>query len=211
MERKRVGIVVFDGVEILDFCGPYEVFSVTRLPDHDGPEDVSPYDVHLVAEHSTPCTTTGGMIVTPHHDFTTCPPLDLLLVPGGNGTRREQANPAMLAWLRERARAAELVTSVCTGALVLGHAGLLDGRRATTHWEALATMRSALPAVTVDATRHYIRDGDRMTAAGIAAGIDMALRIVADDLGEAVARMSARYMEYPYSTDDTRRVRVDAE
>jgi len=206
MERRHVGIVVFDDVEVLDFCGPFEVFSVVRLNDAGRRDEPSPFEVGLVAETLQPVTTTGGMAVTPRWSFEDCPGLDLLLVPGGRGVRRQLENPRMLDWLRERAVEVERLCSVCTGSMLLGAAGLLDGRRATTHWLSLDWMAEALPAVKVDRQRHYVRDGNVWTAAGISAGIDLALVLVADVHGEATARATARYMEYRYPESDERRI-----
>lgn len=210
MTAKRVGIVVFEDVEVLDFCGPFEVFSVARLDESHRRETASPFEVLLVAETVEPVRTAGGMMVFPAHGFDDCPRLDILVVPGGWGTRAQIDNPVMRDWLRERAGEVELLASVCTGAMLLGFAGLLDGRRATTHWRALDWMREALPAVTVDAERHFVVDGAVWSSAGISAGIDIALRIVAHCHGEDVARTAARYMEYPYPESDARRIAVDA-
>ncbi len=206
MERKRVGIVVFDDVEVLDFCGPFEVFSVARLTDGNRRETPSPFDVRLVAERPGPVTANGGLVVSPHCTFADCPPLDVIVVPGGWGTRRELSNPVLLDWLRARAATAKTVTSVCTGSLVLGHAGLLDGLQATTHWLALDLMRESLPSVSVVYDKHYVQDGRVFTSAGISAGIDMALKVVEHYFGAAVARDTARYMEYPYPDSDARRI-----
>ncbi len=208
MARKRVGILIFDDVEVLDFCGPFEVFSVTRLENASRRESLSPYEVLLVAEAETPVTTTGGMTVMPQVTCAACPPLDVLMVPGGWGTRALMRNATLLDWLRERAEKPEILASVCTGSMVLGAAGLLDGHRATTHWASLDWMRDALPAVTVDRERHFVIDGRLWSSAGISAGIDMALRIVAELHGEVVARATARYMEYPYPEDDRRRIEL---
>jgi transcriptional regulator GlxA family with amidase domain len=205
---KRVGIVVFDDIEVLDFCGPFEVFSTTRLSETNRREAPSPFDVLLVAERSGPVTTTGGMIVTPHCTFENCPPLDVIVAPGGWGTRKELKNPVLLEWLRTRAAEAETVTSVCTGSLLLGHAGLLDGLHATTHWGALDLMRDSLPSVTVEYDKHFVQDGRVFTSAGISAGIDMALKVVERYFEEAIARATARHMEYPYPESDARRVRM---
>lgn len=208
MARKRVGILIFDDVEVLDFCGPFEVFSVTRLENASRRESLSPYEVLLVAEGEGPVTTTGGMTVMPQVTCAACPPLDVLMVPGGWGTRALMRNATLLDWLRGRAGAPEILASVCTGSMVLGAAGLLDGHRATTHWASLDWMRDALPAVTVDRERHFVIDGRLWSSAGISAGIDMALRIVAELHGEIVARATARYMEYPYPEDDRRRIEL---
>ena len=115
MKRTRVGILIFPDVEVLDFCGPFEVFSVARLDEAKRREEPSPFEVVLVAERSEPLTATGGLRVLPDHTLETCPPLDLLVVPGGWGTRREIKNPRLLDWIAARARQVETLTSVCTG------------------------------------------------------------------------------------------------
>lgn len=208
MDRKRVGIVLFDEIEVLDFCGPFEVFSTVRLNEANRREELSPFEVLLVAENNNPVTTSGGMRVVPGVTFATCPRLDILVVPGGWGTRRELNNPVMLQWLRERNAEVETLTSVCTGAMLLGFAGLLDGHHATTHWRSLDWMRDTFPAVTVEYDQHVVEDGRVVTSAGISAGIDMALKVVARYHGEAVARATARHMEYPYPDSNARRVRL---
>jgi len=206
MNRKRVGIVVFPDVEVLDFCGPFEVFSVTRIDQERRREEPSPFEVFLVAEGPGPIVTTGGMKVMPDHTLETCPTLDVLVVPGGWGTRAEMKNARLVSWIRERAKQVETLTSVCTGSMLLGQAGLLDGRHATTHWGALQWMRDSFPAVTVEDKLHVVEDGHVLTSAGISAGIDMALRVVARYHGESVARNTARTMEYRYPDDNARRV-----
>jgi transcriptional regulator GlxA family with amidase domain len=206
MNRKRVGIVLFPDVEVLDFCGPFEVFSVTRLDEALRREDPSPFEVVLVAETAAPIVTTGGMKVTPDHTLDDCPPLDVLVVPGGFGTRTQRLNARLVGWIAERAKQVETLTSVCTGSLLLGQAGLLDGRRATTHWRALDLMRELFPAIKVEDRMHVVEEGNVLTSAGISAGIDMALRVVARYHGEAIARNTARNMEYRYTNDNSRRV-----
>ena len=137
MDRKRVGILVFPNVEVLDFCGPFEVFSVTRLNEEARREEPSPFEVLLVAESEDTVVATGGLKVVPDVTLDTCPPLDILVVPGGWGTRTEINNQRLVSWIGERGREVETLTSVCMGSMLLGKAGLLDGRRATTHWRAL--------------------------------------------------------------------------
>jgi transcriptional regulator GlxA family with amidase domain len=205
MSRTRVGILVFPNVEVLDFCGPFEVFSVTRLDESRRREDPSPFHVSLVAEQAEPVAATGGLRVIPDYTLESCPPLDVLVVPGGWGTRAEMTNQRLLGWLASRAPQVATLTSVCTGAMLLGQAGLLDGRRATTHWRSLDWMRESFPAATVETDLRVVEDGDVLTSAGISAGIDMALRVVARYHGEAVARATARHMEYPYPEDNLRR------
>ena len=206
MTRKRVGILVFPNVEVLDFCGPYEVFSVTRLNEERRREESSPFEVLLVAEGAEPVVATGGLRVIPDATLETCPALEILVVPGGWGTRKEMRNQRVLMWIAERAKEVETLTSVCTGAMLLGQAGLLDGRRATTHWRSLDWMRQSFPAVTVEDKLHVVEDGQVLTSAGISAGIDMALLVVARYVGEAVGRATARHMEYPFPDDNRRRV-----
>lgn len=206
MKRKRVGILIFPDVEVLDFCGPFEVFSVTRLNEERRREEPSPFEIILVAEQESPVVATGGLRVIPDYTLTNCPSLDILVVPGGWGTRKGIANEALIAWIAERGSQVETLASVCTGALLLGQAGLLDGRRATTHWAALGWMRASFPTITVEDSLHVVKDGHVFTSAGISAGIDMALRVVAHHYGDIVARATARRMEYPFPGDNTRRV-----
>jgi transcriptional regulator GlxA family with amidase domain len=206
MEPKRVGIVLFNDIEVLDFCGPFEVLSVTRLDEARRREQPSPFEVLLVAQNAAAVTTSGGMQVLPHASFDDCPPLDILIVPGGWGTRAEMHNEAMLAFVKARAAQVETLTSVCTGSLILGNAGLLDGLRATTHWRSLGLMQESFPRVTVDTQSHVVEDGRVLTSAGISAGIDMALRLVVRYCGEPVARATARHMEYPFPESNARRV-----
>jgi transcriptional regulator GlxA family with amidase domain len=208
MEINRVGIVLFDDIEVLDFCGPFEVFSGTRLNEQKRLEESSPFEVLLVAEKNDPVVTTGGMKVIPDHTFENCPKLDILVVPGGWGTRKELKNPVMLNWLRIRNSEVETLTSVCTGSMLLGFAGLLDGSHATTHWRSLDWMRESLPAVTVVYDKHVVEDGRILTSAGISAGIDMALKVIARYYGETIARATARHMEYSYPDNNSRKVKL---
>jgi transcriptional regulator GlxA family with amidase domain len=206
MDRKRVGIVIYEDVEVLDFCGPFEVFTVTRLNEAKRREETSPFLPVLVAENSGPVTATGGMQVLPHYSLADCPPLEIVLVPGGWGFQHHLKNTLLLDWLRDRAAKAETLTSVCTGAMLLASAGLLDGRDATTYWRFLDGMRDTFPAVNVRYDKHFVKDGNVFTSAGISAGIDMSLKVVAHYCGEDIARATARHMEYPYPDQDARRI-----
>ena len=206
MTRWLTGILVFPDVEVLDFCGPFEVLSTTRLTEPRKREDESPFDVRLVAEAGCPLRATGGLRVIPDHTFADAPQFDLLVVPGGWGTREEINNPRLIEWVRRQAAGAKLVASVCTGSFLSTKAGLLAGRRATTHWKSLDRMRDAFPDVTVDCHSHVVEDGTIFTSAGISAGIDLALRVVARVCGESVARGTAAHMEYPYPDGNARRV-----
>jgi len=198
MKRIQVGILIFDEVEVLDFCGPFEVFSIARMNEGKRLEEPSPFEVFLIAEKERPVETSGGMRVTPDLTLEQCPSLEILVVPGGLGTRREMNNTRLLHWIAERAKRAGTVASVCTGSLLLGKAGLLDGRRATTHWASLDLLEKLFPGTTVARGLRFVEDGNLITSAGVSAGIDMALALVAKYLDEPIARATARRMEYPF-------------
>jgi transcriptional regulator GlxA family with amidase domain len=149
------------------------------------------------------------MQVLPHYSFADCPQLDVIVVPGGWGFRNQLKNEVLLGWLRARAAKTETLTGVCTGSMLLGSAGLLDGLDATTHWLFLDGMRDSFPAVKVRYDKHFVKDGRVFTSAGISAGIDMSLKVVEQYFGETVARATARHMEYPYPENDIRRIRLD--
>jgi transcriptional regulator GlxA family with amidase domain len=196
-ETWSVGILIFDGVEVLDFAGPFEVFSRTRLtpgPESRRTEDSAPFRVFTVAKSRPPIVTTGGLTVTPHYGFEDAPPIDLLVVPGGFGTRALLRDVPTLEWIRRTAATARRITSVCTGSLLLAKAGLLTGRRATTHWAALDAL-AALHGGPVERERRVVDDGI-ITSAGVASGIDMAFYVVERRCGAAVADETAHYIEY---------------
>jgi transcriptional regulator GlxA family with amidase domain len=207
MNRKNVGIVLFNDIEVLDFCGPFEVFSATRLNEEKRREEPSPFEVSLIAETLSCVTTTGGMKVVPQYSFDNCPPIDILVVPGGWGTRKELNNPVMLEWLRKQNVEVETLTSVCTGSMLLGFAGLLDGLHATTHWRSLDWMRDSFPEGIVEYEQHVVSDGRVFTSAGISAGIDMALKVVARYYGKDIAKVTAEHMEYSFPISNERRIR----
>jgi transcriptional regulator GlxA family with amidase domain len=190
---RNLAILVFEDVEVLDFCGPFEVFTVaSRFTEPPA------FNVVTVAEKPWPVLTRGGLSVKPHYRLADCPRPDLLLVPGGQGTRREMHNPTLIEWIKARSQDAELVLSVCTGALLLAKAGLLDGLKATTHHGAIDLLRQVAPKTTVHADRRFVDNGRGVCSAGIAAGIDMSLHVVGRLLGKEVAEKTARQMEYPW-------------
>jgi transcriptional regulator GlxA family with amidase domain len=188
--RRSVALLLFPEVEVLDFAGPFEVFSVTdELSDHTA------FAVSIVA--STPTVKArNGLRVVADHTLESCPHADILIVPGGFGTRALLHQPDVLAWVRTRATAAERVMSVCTGSLVLAKAGLLDGLRITTHHQVLPMLTELAPRSTVDPTRRFHDNGHILTAAGISAGIDCSLHLVGQLLGKDTAAKTAAYMEY---------------
>jgi transcriptional regulator GlxA family with amidase domain len=197
MQQRTVGILVFDGVEVLDFCGPFEVFATTTMPDADPLDEAArPFRVLVIAERLEAVRCYGGLLVQPHHTIEDHPPLDILVVPGGYGTRREVNNGRLLDWIAAQDARTELTTSVCTGAFLLAARGLLDGRPATTHWASIERLRTTHPTIEVREEVRFVDDGRVLTSAGVSAGIDLALHVVGRLLGEEVARHTARRMEY---------------
>jgi transcriptional regulator GlxA family with amidase domain len=198
MEKWNVGILIFDDVEILDFAGPFEVFSRTRLtpgPESRRSEESAPFHVFTVAKTAAPIATTGGLRVVPHHAFADAPPIDLLVVPGGWGTRALLHDAETLAWIEKAAARARKVTTVCTGSLLVARTGLLRGKHATTHWGALDTLASLQAGITVEREHRVVDDGI-VTSAGVASGIDMAFYVVETLFGRDVADDTAHYIEY---------------
>ncbi|MCT7645302.1 DJ-1/PfpI family protein [Aliarcobacter butzleri] len=206
--QKVVGIFVFDDIEVLDFCGPFEVLSVTRLDESKRLESLSPFDVKLVAMTKDVIFTKGNMKIIPDFDFKTCPKLDILIVPGGMGTRKLMYDERVLDFISQKAKEVELLTSVCTGSLILASAKLLDGVNATTHWKSLQRMEDEFKNVKVYKDKHFVEDGNIISSAGISAGIDMALYIVKRYFGENVSRATAKHMEYPYLEENKRRIEI---
>jgi len=195
MTTKRVGILVFDDVEELDFAGPWEVFGMAN--EVAGKLDRErPFDVILIAPGPGLVHAAHGLRVQPDIDIAKAPPLDIVLIPGGQGTRREVNNLGLLAWIAVAAERAEWVTSVCTGALLLCAAGPAKGKTVTTHWAFVEALRARGEALEVRADRRYVQDGKLVTAAGVSAGIDMALWLVGQILSPDIAKAVQRGMQY---------------
>ena len=200
-----VGILIFDQVEVLDVTGPFEVFSVTRLNEERRRQESSPFRILLVSERKGQVSAIGGLRFTPDVTIDDCPALDLLIVPGGWGTRKEVKNDTLLRWIADRAAKTRLTASVCTGSSLLGKAGLLDRREATTHWRAFDFLRDAAPTALIRQDVLFTLDDPIFTSAGVSAGIDLALRIVSHFFGAKIGQATARQMEYPYPQNDQRR------
>lgn len=197
---RTVGILIFPEVEVLDFCGPFEVFASAALPPGTaGGAETRLFETFVIAERAELVRCRGGLLVQPHHTFEDHPPLDIVVVPGGYGTRKERENPAVLGWIGRQREGQALTTSVCTGAFLLGAAGLLDGKRATTHWATIDRLREAHPATMVLDDARIVDEGEIITSAGVSAGIDMALHVVRRLHGEETARRTARDMEYEWA------------
>lgn len=189
--EMKLGVLLFPAAEELDFVGPWEMLTMWRQVA-GGP------DCLLVAEHPAPVLCAKGMTVLPHVSFADCPALDFLLVPGGQGTRREVDNPKLVEFVATQARSCRAVLSVCTGAFILHAAGLLSGKLATTHWASLDRLR-ALGDVRVVEQR-FTRDGKVWCAAGVSAGIDLALHFIAEVAGDEAAGKVQLAAEYFPST-----------
>jgi transcriptional regulator GlxA family with amidase domain len=201
---SRIGILIFDDAEELDFVGPYEVFTMINEVFERGGQP-RPHEVLLVGERDAPVRCAKGMIVTPHTTTAHCGKLDVLLIPGGQGTRREVKNEKLLAWIAATAGSCQWITSVCTGSLLLTAAGPAKGRRVTTHWGFIEQLRARGEASEVLEHVRYVRDGTVVTAAGVSAGIDMALWLAGQMHSPALARNVQRAMEYdpapPYAAE----------
>lgn len=206
---KTVGILVYPDVEVLDFCGPFEVFATTRLNEETRRESESPIQQLLVCESEDVVCASGGMRVLADVDFTNCPQLDMLLVPGGSGIRALMHNPEYLDWVRKMAPQVERLASVGTGSLLLAEAGLMVGKNATTHFRSVDFFRERYPRTSLRPELPMVVDGNITTANSIRAGMDMALYLVAQVYGPYIARASARQMEYPFPDGAYNRRRTD--
>jgi transcriptional regulator GlxA family with amidase domain len=205
--RQKVGILIFDDVEVLDFAGPFEVFSRTRTvagADSRRSDDSAQFETFTVARTRDAVTAIGGLKVLPHYAWSDAPPIDILVVPGGFGTRALLHDEATLSWIRETAGRSRQVTSVCTGALLLAKVGLLRGRRATTHWAGLDLLATIDPTIQVQRETRVVHDGI-FTSAGVSAGIDMSFAVVEQVCGRAVAVETAHYIEYPWGRHDVQK------
>jgi transcriptional regulator GlxA family with amidase domain len=190
---RTVLMVLFDQVQSLDVTGPLEVFTganTWRGGRGDGPA----YDIRTASLGGRPVRTSSGLRITPDEDLreVRLPRPGLLIVPGGEGSRRP--DPELTGWLRAHGRQADRLVSVCTGAFLLAEAGLLDGRRVTTHWAYCASLAARYPRVSVEADPIFVRDGNIATSAGVTAGIDLALALVEDDMGRDAALDIARQL-----------------
>lgn len=197
LREVTIGILLFDDVEELDFVGPYEVFGALRTATGRG-------KLVTIAEKEGPVRCAKGLRVLPDHSFADAPALDVVLVPGGQGTRREVSNEVLIEWLRKVGADCEWVTSVCTGALLLYEAGFARGKRVTTHWAFVEELRARGDITVLDGPR-YVRDGNLVTSAGVSAGLDMALWLLGQLHSPEVARRVQRGIQYdpapPYTAE----------
>ena len=204
MKKINVGIFVFDEVEVLDFAGPFEVFSRTRLlkgAESRRSDDSAPFYPFTVSIDTKPLTATGGLKIIADYTFNNCPKIDILIVPGGYGTRTLLNNDSLLKWIKAVSDKANITASVCTGSLLLAKAGLLEGKRATTHWGAIEALKSISKDIHVISDRRVVND-EIITSAGVSSGIDMAFMIVENLYGEQVASDTSKYIEFHRSKEN---------
>lgn len=191
MTKKKIAILLFDDVEVLDFAGPFEVFSVTNeLADY------SLMDVYSVARENKPIKARNGLSVNPDYSIKEAPTPDILIIPGGAGTRSVLKQDNVISWVIASAQTAEKVLSVCTGALILAKAALLNGLKATTHHEVFSELETLAPGTEIVEGERFIDNGKIITSGGISAGIDMSLHVVESIYGKTSANKTATYMEY---------------
>ncbi len=195
---RTVGIYLFDDVEVLDFAGPLEVFSTaSRVKTRLQPQTPSPFEVITISETARAIYARGGLVVVPQFDITNHPMIEVLIIPGGIVTA-ELERASLIDWIARTADSSSITASVCTGSFLLGKAGLLHGKSATTHWEDIPEMVSMFPDIDVQSNKRWVDTGPVVTSAGISAGIDMSLHLVARLESEDLAIRTARQMEYDW-------------
>ncbi len=193
MNKRNLAILIFDDVEVLDFAAPFEVFAVTsELNNYEA------FNVFLVAETQQTFKAVNGLQVVPNYEISNCPNPNILVVPGGMGTRTQMNNQRLITWIQNASKQAELVMSICTGARLLAKAGLLDGLEVTTHHEVYNELRQLVPTAIINERKRYIDQDKILTTGGISAGIDGSLYVVDKLLGQEIARKTAIYLEYDW-------------
>ncbi|HFU6608348.1 DJ-1/PfpI family protein [Bacillus cereus group sp. TH43LC] len=191
MNKWSVGIFLFNEVEVLDFAGPFEVFSITKVHEE------KPFTVYTVSQNGEMITARNGLKIKPDYSIEDLPPVDILIIPDGKGARENEVkNDIVINWVRQQMKEVKLMTSVCTGALLLAKAGLLEGLKATTHWASIQTFKKDCPNVEVMENVKFVDEGHIITSAGISAGINMSFHIVKNLLGVEIAEETAKNMEY---------------
>ena len=198
-KRKNVGIFIFDNVEILDFSGPYEVFSSVRLSIKSRADIYNipaPFYTFTISEKQKEITTSGGLKITSNYNFNNYPKLDILIIPGGVGTRKLLLNKVVLDWISSN-KSVPIIASVCTGVLLLAKSGMLKNKKATTHWGAFDILKNIDQTITIVKNKRYVFD-KYYSSSGVSAGIDMSLHIIEKIYGNTIAKNTAKYMEYKY-------------
>ena len=193
IEHWNVGILLFNEVEVLDFAGPFEVFSITSDPD----SNQKPFSVNTVAQTTDLISTRNGLKVQPDFDFNNSPHFDLLIIPGGYGAEEiEIHNETLIKWIKNRAKDCQIIASVCTGAFLLAEAGLLNGKSVTTHWMDISKLEREYREIKVQRGVKFVDENKIITSGGISAGINMSFYLLNKLVGEEIAITTAKRMEY---------------
>ncbi|HEY8908875.1 MAG TPA: DJ-1/PfpI family protein [Desulfosporosinus sp.] len=196
MQQWKIGILLFNEVEVLDFAGPFEVLSIATYLE----SNVKPFDVKTVAQTKETIRARNGLHVVPDYSFADNIIFDILIIPGGYGAEEiEINNEVVIGWIKDQMNKVTLMTSVCTGAFLLAKAGLLDGKRATTHWMDIDRLETEFEKVVVQRGVKYVDEGSIITSGGISAGINMSFFLILKLIGEEIARTTAKRMEYDIS------------
>lgn len=190
-QMKNVGIYLFNKVELLDFAGPYEVFSTTSELNNN-----KIFKVFTISADGGAVKSVNGLIVIPDYSFDNHPKIDILIIPGGEGTKKEITKSNVMEWVNKTQESAEIFATVCSGARIPAVLGLLDGLEATTHHLVIDDVKALAPRVIIDHTKRFVDNGKIMTSGGISAGIDLSLHIVKKLYGEDIANKTMDYMEY---------------
>ncbi len=189
--KKTISLLIFDDVEVMDFAGPFEVFSVTNeLHDYEY------FDIKVVAKNKVPVISKNRLSINPDLSISDIKESDILIIPGGDGTRLVLEDSEVLNWIHIISQNAELTLSICSGSLILAKAGLLNGMKATTHHEVFETLASISPNTQIERGVRFVDNGKIITSAGISAGIDMSLHVISRLYGEQVSKATSTYMEY---------------
>ncbi len=196
---RTVGIFVFENIEVLDFAGPFEVFTTaSRVFGRTNPDAAEPFKVCTVAQNPGTVRARAGLVIQPDFVFKSHPSLDVLIVPGGVVTN-ELEKPEVIAWISKNSKNATLVASVCTGAFLLAKAGVLQAQSCTTHWEDVDDLKTMFPKLTVKTGVRWVDEGEVVSSAGISAGIDMSLHLVEKLVGRELALKTARQMDFDWT------------
>ncbi|GGA76576.1 glutamine amidotransferase [Neiella marina] len=196
----KVAIYLYEQAEVMDFAGPFEVFSTaSRMLSQLRTEQA--LEVFLVSERVEPIAARNGFLVTPHHDFASAPDIDVLIVPGGVH-QYQMKQQSTLQWIQQVAPNCRIIASVCTGAFLLAAAGLLDKLTVTTHWQDCSDLQQQFPALKVVDGPRWVEQGNIITSAGIAAGIDMSFHLLTRLVNPSLAQVTAKQMDYPWAADD---------
>ena len=190
---KNVAVLIYDNVELMDFCGPYDVFSIGNKMSLE-----NPFNIFTVSESEGEIITQNGLSVNSQYSINNCPKIDILIVPGGQGSRKEMKNENLLNWIKSCYTESELILSVCTGALLLANCKLLDGLYATTHHNAIELLKVTAPKAKVVADKRFVDNGKIILSAGVSSGIDMSLYVLGKLLGEDLVLKVKENMEYDW-------------